>query len=444
MPKIELKSILKKHGVVGAGGAGFPSYAKLTDGADLLVINCIECEPLMYTDYMLVEARLPQIVEGAEAVMEFTNIKEAVLAIKEYRAMTLGLTDGQVLGEGIRVKTVPNIYPIGDEINLIYQVTGRLIQPGNLPITQGVIVYNVETVFNMRAAIRHDKPVIEKWITIGGNLPKAYVVRVPIGMRISDVLKAVNVEIPEHSVMFDGGPAMGILKNPKSDVVCKTTNALIIVPEDIPAVTNKQKSAAQNLRIAASACCQCTRCTDLCPRHLLGYPLEPHKMVRSTLSAAQATPELILSASLCCGCDICGSFACCQGISPMIVIKEYKKILAEKKMKFTPKPGETFSPSPDRDARMLVTQKWKETLGVAKYDKHPEWLPDLLDASSVEIRMRQHIGAPSIPCVKEGDVVERGQLIAEAAEGLSVPQYASISGRVDFVDATRVVIRKNG
>lgn len=440
MPGLELKNILQKHGVVGAGGAGFPSYAKLTPGADLLVINCIECEPLMYTDYILVQERLDQIVEGAQAVMEFTDIKHAILAIKAYRAMTLGLADDQELAPGIHVKTVPNIYPMGDEINLIYQVSGRLIKPGNLPITQGVIVYNVETVFNMRAAIRHDKPVIEKWLTIGGDIPEAFVVRVPIGMRISDVLREMKVELRPHHMMFDGGPAMGILKNPKSDVVVKTTNALMLVPDDIPAVVNKQRSVAQVMNLAASACCQCTRCTDLCPRHLLGYPLEPHKMVRSTLSAAQANPELIRSASLCCGCDICGTFACCQGISPMMVIKEYKKILAQNKMKYVAAPDQVFTPSEERDGRMLVSQKWKEVLGVARFDKHPTFLPDKLKASKVEIRMQQHIGAPSVPCVAEGDLVEEGQMIAEAGNGLSVPQYASIGGRVSFVDATKICI----
>ena len=126
----------------------------------------------------------------------------------------------------------------------------------------------------------------------------------------------------------------------------------------------------------------------------------------------------------------------------MLVIKEYKKILAQNKMKFVPAPGQTFEPSPDRDARMLVTQKWKETLGVAKYDKHPEWLPEPMEAERVEIRMSQHIGVPSVPCVKEGERVERGQLIAEAAEGLSVPQYASIGGVVDSVDPARIIIRR--
>ena len=166
----------------------------------------------------------------------------------------------------------------------------------------------------------------------------------------------------------------------------------------------------------------------MCPRHLLGYPLEPHKMVRATLSAAQETPELIRNASLCCSCDICGTFACCQGISPMMVIK------------YIAGPDETFTPNPDRENRMLTSGKWKEMLGVSRFDKHPTYIPEKLRADKVEIRMSQHIGAPSVPCVEVGDTVTEGQMIANAGNGLSVPQYASIGGRVTFVDPTRIII----
>lgn len=393
----------------------------------------------MYTDYTLVKEKLADIVAGAQAVMEFGHIPNAILAIKAYRAKTLGLTDGQSLAEGVRVKTVPNVYPMGDEINLIYQTTGRLIKPGNLPISQGVIVYNAETVFNTRAAIRDDKPVIEKWLTVGGDIPQAYVVRVPVGMRISDVLKAVNVTVPEHYVMFDGGPSMGTIKNPASDVVTKTTKALLIVPDSIPAVVNKQRTVEENLRLAASVCCQCTRCTEMCPRHLLGYPIEPHKMVRATLSAAQETPELIRNASLCCSCDICGTFACCQGISPMMVIKEYKKILAKNRIKYVAGPEEEFSPIPTARTGCSPPASGRKCW-VSPADKHPTYIPEKLKADKVEIRMSQHIGAPSVPCVEVGDTVTEGQMIANAGNGLSVPQYASIAGRVTFVDPTRIII----
>ncbi len=440
MSKLELKSILQKLGVVGAGGAGFPSFGKLTDGASFLIINAVECEPLMYTDLTLCGERLEDIVVGMRAVMEFAGIPAGLLCIKDYRALHLGLADGQVLAEGITVKHVPNVYPMGDEINLIYTATGRLVQPGHLPISQGIIVYNCETVYNIGLAVRKNQPVIEKWLTVGGNVPEVQCVRVPIGMRVTDLLRRMNVTIPEHHVVIDGGPSMGSIINLRDAVVTKTTKALLILPDHIPAVTGKLRTVNENLRIAASVCCQCTRCTDMCPRHLLGFPLEPHKMVRATLSTAQITPELVLSANLCCSCDICGTFACCQGISPMQVIKEFKAILGKHKVRYMADPNDHFEVNPDRPYRMLSSAKWKDMLGVTKYDRYPTYIPQPIVATHVEIKMSQHIGAPSEPIVAEGDTVTRGQMIAGAGNGLSVPQYASIAGRVTLVDSTRIVI----
>ena len=436
----DLKSILRDHGIVGAGGAGFPTYGKLAEGADILLINAIECEPLMYTDLTLMQEKLYDIAAGMRAVMEYCKIPTGLLAVKGYRAEHLGLADGQELAEGVRIKYAPNVYPMGDEINLIYTVTGRLVRPGNLPITRGVIVMNAETVYNVALAVREDKPVIEKWVTIGGNVPEVKCVKVPVGMSISEVLKAVNVTVPAHHVIIDGGPSMGNIV-PVSGVVTKTTKALLILPDTIPAVYGKQRTAEENVRMAASLCCQCTRCTDMCPRHLMGYPIEPHKMVRATVSTAMENPELIKTASLCCSCDICGTFACCQGISPMQVIKEYKKILAKNRMRYVADPNADMTPHPDREYRMLNAGKWKSMLGVAQFDRYPVYVPEKLTAKQVEIRMSQHIGAPSIPCVSVGDTVTEGQLIANAAEGLSLPQYASISGRVAFVDDKKIVIQ---
>ena len=409
MANIDLKSILQKNSVVGAGGAGFPSFAKLADGASILVINAVECEPLMYTDLTLMHEKLPDIVLGMKSVMDYAKIPTGLLCVKDYRALKLGLADGQELAPGVFVKHVPNVYPMGDEINLIYTATGRLVQPG-------------------------------QWLTIGGNVPEVLCVRVPVGMRVSELFATMKVTVPERHVVIDGGPSMGAIINPASAVITKTTKALLILPDTIPAATGKLRTVEENLRIASSVCCQCTRCTDMCPRHLLGFPIEPHKMVRATLSTAQADPSLILNASLCCSCDICGTFACCQGISPMQVIKEFKAILGKNKMRFVADPNNPSVPNPDREYRMLNAAKWKEMLGVAKYDRYPTYVPTPVTASRVEIRMAQHIGAPSVPCVAVGDTVERGQLIANPGAGLSVPQYASISGKVIFADAKTIII----
>ena len=440
MSDMPLKDIMQSHGIVGAGGAGFPSYGKLADGASILVVNAIECEPLIYTDFTLMQEHLDEIVAGMRLVMEFAHIPQGLLCVKGYRAQKLGLSDGQVLAEGITVKHLPNVYPMGDEINLIYTATGRLVKPGCLPITQGVIVYNAETLYNVALAVNKNQPVTEKWITISGDVPEVLCIKAPIGMKIADVLAACKVTVDDQHVVIDGGPSMGAIKNPHADVITKTTKALLILPNHIPAVVGKMRTAAENLRMAASLCCQCSRCTDLCPRHLMGYPIEPHKMVRSTLSAAQLTPELVKNASLCCGCDVCGTFACCQGISPMQVIKEYKSILAKNRIRYEAGPEEVFTAHIDRDGRMLSAGKWKEMLGVARFDRYPTYVPEKLTAKKVEIRMSQHIGAPSVPSVAVGDTVTEGQIIANCGTGLSVPQYASISGRVTFVDNTRIVI----
>ena len=437
----DLKQLLKDNGVVGAGGAGFPSYCKLAEGADTLLINAVECEPLLYTSYTLLQERMRDIVIGMRAVMEYAKIPRGLIGVKDYRAAKLGYSDGQELAPGVFIKYIPNVYPMGDEINLIYTATGRVVPPGQLPITRGVIVFNTETIYNIGLVVQFNQPVTKTYLTISGDTDKAYCVKVPVGMKISEVLKIMNVKVPDTHVVIDGGPSMGTVVNLATDVVKKPCSGLLILPKTIPAVANKLRTKEDNFRRASSVCCQCNRCTDLCPRHLLGYPLEPHKMVRSTLSAAMADPELIKTATMCCGCDICSTLACCQEISPMQIIKEYKGILAKNRMKYVADPNEQFTPSPDRQARMVSAGKWKEVLGVAQYDKFPPiYVEEKLKATEVFVPMSQHIGAPAIPVVAVGDIVEENQMIAKAAEGLSVPHFAPISGRVTYVDAKTIVI----
>ncbi len=438
MLQTELKSLLQNAGIVGAGGAGFPSYMKLADGADLLCINCAECEPLMYTDYMLMQEEMAKIVEGSQIVMEATGIKHTYIAIKEHRAHMLGYTNDQILGKNVSVRLLPNVYPMGDEINLIYESTGRVVRPGNLPITAGVIVLNGETVYNIRQAVKENKNVTEKWVTFGGDLPERFVVKVPIGMRVSEILSTLGITVRDTHAVFDGGPSMGKIINHNTAIITKTTKSILIIPKTARCVRNKQVAMDDMLRRAASACCGCTRCTEMCPRHSLGYPIEPHKMIRAALnSAASDYPELISTASLCCSCGVCAE-VCCQEISPKDVILNLKGILAKNKIRFVG--DRDYAMSSDRPYRMIQSAKWEEILGVHKYDIVPAYIPKKLDAKMAEIRMSQHIGAPSVPSVSVGDTVKEGDMIATAGAGLSVPQYASISGRVVSVDPTKIVI----
>ena len=140
---------MKEAGIVGAGGAGFPSYAKLAEGADTLLINGAECEPLLYTDYVLLHKEMPTVLAGIEAVLDCAKIPCALLCVKEHTAKRLRLENGAKLAPRIVLKTLPDVYPMGDEVSLIYQATGRVVKAGNLPVTAGVIVYNVETMYNI-------------------------------------------------------------------------------------------------------------------------------------------------------------------------------------------------------------------------------------------------------------------------------------------------------
>ena len=424
----ELKNLMQKYGILGAGGAGFPSYAKLAEGANLLLINGAECEPLLYTDYVLLKNELSMVLFGISEVLSHTGIPKALVAIKAHTAKRLGMEDGECLASKIYIKVLPDVYPMGDEISLIYEATGRLVKPGKLPITQGIIVYNVETMYNLGRAVRFSEGVTKKWLTVGGAVKNPVVIKVPVGARVADIFKVLGINVPEGYTVIDGGPSMGKIINHSTYTVTKTTKGILILPDDTQAILSKRMSPQMATVRAETACCQCTRCTDMCPRNMLGYPLEPHKMVRTAMGVAEVMPEMVLSATLCCGCGICESLACCQGISPRAVIDNYKKILSQNKLRFD-LPGD-YQVRDERDYRMIPSDKWMSALGITKFDRVADYYGEINDFSRVEIPLSSHIGAPSVIAVSDGDTVKEGDLIANAANGLSLPQYASISGTV--------------
>ncbi len=419
---------MREFGVVGAGGAGFPSYAKLAGGADLLLVNGSECEPLLYTDYVILKNELSLVLSGISEVLAHTGIPSSLICIKAHTAKRLGVEEGERLADKIFVRVLPDVYPIGDEVSLIYEATGRLVKPGNLPITAGIIVYNVETMYNLGRVVRFSEPVTKKWLTVGGDIKNPTVIRVPVGAKIADILKKLDIKLMDGYTVLDGGPSMGKVINPTTYSVTKTTKGILILPDDTQAIASKKINEKMAQARAETACCQCTRCTDMCPRNMLGYPLEPHKMVRTAMGAVEVMPKMVLSATLCCGCGICESLACSQGISPRAVIANYKGLLAENKLRFDV-PGE-YHVRDEREYRMVPSKKWMSVLGVTKFDMVADFGGDIEELSRVEIPLSRHIGIPSIPTVADGDFVEKGDLIAAAANGLSVPQHASVSGTV--------------
>lgn len=142
----ELQKKLREGGVVGAGGAGFPSYAKLNKNADTILLNCAECEPLLQPHRQLITVHADEILAGLHIVAETVGAKQVVIGVKKSYDAAIAAIEKEI-GKypEMRIHLLQEVYPMGDEVVLIYECTGRVVRPGGLPIEQGCIVYNVET-----------------------------------------------------------------------------------------------------------------------------------------------------------------------------------------------------------------------------------------------------------------------------------------------------------
>ena len=372
--------------------------------------------------------------------MAAAGIPNGYLGIKAHNVKRLGLADGQQLSAHIRVAQLPDAYPVGDEVILVYQVLHRVIKPGALPLTVGALVMNAETLYNVDRALKDHVPVTEKWVTISGRVAHPVVTRVPIGMNVGELLKKMGVTVPSDTVVLDGGPAMGAVIDPATAIIKKTTKGITLYPNDIPAVTGKfTDNHVVNIH-ATSNCCQCTRCTDLCPRALLGYPLQPHKIVRTSLSVVAEMPQLFTEATACCGCGVCELVACCQNISPRRVYAQVKAILAKNKLRYSG----TAEPEvdPDREYRIVPSTRFQQLIGVLPLDKMPTLRDELQSTASVTLPTRQHVGAPATPCVRNGDTVHTGDVIAAANGAISANIHASIDGVVTAVSDSAITIAR--
>ena len=163
----DLQKIMQDNGVVGAGGAGFPSYAKLTDKADTILLNCAECEPLLKLHRQLLEKHAYEIMKTFHMVMETVGASQAIIGIKKSYVQTVKALQQHIEEfPGLKLHLLDEVYPMGDEVVLIYEATGRVCRPGGLPIEQGVIVFNVETIYNVYQALESQKPVTEKYVSV--------------------------------------------------------------------------------------------------------------------------------------------------------------------------------------------------------------------------------------------------------------------------------------
>ena len=439
-----LKQVLQENGIVGAGGAGFPTYAKLDPRAEVILMNCAECEPLLKLHRQLLEQRAEEILRTFDGIARTVGAQEAVIGIKrEYKAAVKAIETYIDAYPDMRIQLLDSAYPMGDEVVLIYEATGRVIRPGGLPIEEGVAVFNVETVYNVHRALERQNPVIDKLVSVVGEVEHPITLRVPIGASIGDVAAyAGGIKVKEPGYLV-GGPMMGNLAT-EHDVVTKTTNAIIVLDKSHALIQRRNRNAAIDLKRAASSCCQCETCTSLCPRHALGHPIEPHKFMRSAANKDFQDTNVFLNTFFCSSCGLCENFSCPQGLSPRSLIADYKLGLRKAGVK----PPANVEPAPveeSREYRKAPEERLEARLGLSGYNVDAPLQPEDFwrkeqRIRKVKILLSQHIGAPAVPTVEKGAQVKCGQRIADPAQGLSVGIHASVDGRVQEVTERYIVI----
>lgn len=439
----ELCQITYNAGIVGAGGAGFPTHKKFSKNVKQIVVNAAECEPLMMVDHYILEKHLGALVDTLNILIDTMEADEAIIGIK---GKNMHLLDSGIVnslaGTRIKIHEIPDVYPAGDEVQLVYETTGKIIPECSIPIMVGVMVINVETVYNIHKAITEQKAVTDKYVTIGGDVEEDITVKVPIGMKVAELMRECGIDMTGKCVI-DGGPMMGKLIDPETDVVKKTTKGLLLFPETHSVIQRKKRPMSMTLKRASAACCSCSMCTDVCPRYLLGYNLRVDRVLRAASHQEVQNSENFLQSAMCCGCGVCTVIGCQQMLDPQAISMEVKRLLGKNgfKRQNNRAPEEV---RPERASRLVPSSKLIDRLGIRRFvkdhveRKYIEFHPD-----SVTIPLSQHVGKPASPIVKVGKKVSAGMPIAETDKNaLGAVIHASIDGKVKEVTDKYIVIER--
>ena len=445
-----LVEAVRAAGVVGAGGAGFPTHVKLDARVDTVIANGAECDPLLQCDQRLMESRAAEMVRGVQLAMEATGATRGILALKEeYRTAAAALRRAIGARSDLSVLLMESRYPAGDEFVLVYEATGRLVPETGLPLHVGCLVQNVQTLFNIAQANK-GAAVTHRLLTVAGAVTRPVTLWAPVGTSIGDVLTwAGGVEPPRWSqrtaddyAVVVGGPMMGRVARSLSEPVLKTTSGLLVLPRDNAVVRYMTRSRASWVRRGVSTCDQCRDCTDLCPRFLLGHNLKPHEVMRAINYGLARPADKVTAAVLCCECRLCEAYACPLELSPMAYYVSIKEELRAQGWVNEVHKRTDFEPHPMREYRLVPTHRLIARLGLTAWE-HQLCPLDETDhrPARVSIPLRQHIGAPAAPVVQAGARVEVGDLLAQIPEGkLGAAVHASITGRVATVSEAAIEI----
>jgi electron transport complex protein RnfC len=260
-------------GVVGLGGAGFPTGVKmrlaLQKKVHTLLINGGECEPYLTCDDRLMQEKAAEIINGVALMVQAIGCKQAIVAIEDNKPNSIeAMTQASSHLDKINVQTVPSLYPMGSERHLVKAVTGKAIAPGQLSTELGILVHNVATARAVYHAIRYQRPLVDRVLTVSGQgieTPKNLLV--PIGTPVHEILTACGgMKIGAHRIVA-GGPMMGqVIPSPYSPVDKSVGGLLVLVHEEVRTEQSHD-------------CVRCGRCVQACPMGLMPFQMAAHSKV---------------------------------------------------------------------------------------------------------------------------------------------------------------------
>ncbi len=322
--KKELAKAARDSGLVGLGGAGFPTHVKLNfpddKEIDTLVINAAECEPYITVDYRECIENAENVLKGAELIRKILGIKQVIIAIEDnkpkvFKVMKEIADRDNDSGDCIKLMTLASRYPQGAEKMMVLSATGRRVPPGKLPADVGCIVMNVASVAFLARYVETGKPLVSRSITVdGGAIGQPKNLRVPIGTNIGDIIEYCGGFKSEPRKIISGGPMMGIAICDTDAPICKQNNAILAF-DDRKDLIKKERD-----------CIRCGKCVDVCPMSLMPTLIERYAKIKDAESLKNYNVNV---------CMECGSCAyCCPSGRPLVqYMRLAKQVLREESAK---------------------------------------------------------------------------------------------------------------
>jgi Na+-translocating ferredoxin:NAD+ oxidoreductase RnfC subunit len=272
---------------------------------------------------------------------------------------------------------------------------------------------------------------------------EAKTIKVPLGTSFRACIEMAGGLTCDNPAILTGGVMMGGYSSDLDASITKTIGGLIVLPADHYLVQRKTASKETYTRVGHGQCDQCSMCTELCPRYLMGYPIEPHKVMRNLLMSGEAKQRLSLWAQFCCECNICSLIACPEQLDPKSICVDAKALLRETKTSRTEQELNDLVRGihPARSGREIPISQLYTRLGLNPYDRPAKYSAEKVSPATVTIPLRQHIGASATATVSVGQSVRAGDVVGTVdAKDLGCPVHSGIAGVVSKVTKTEVVI----